>query len=178
MSAVARLANRSRSVLASPARLRCAPLPRAASPARGWPSTLHRATAAPKGKARQSRANQVARNWVMLWLRCPASALTGIPASTRVTVPVPFSECIAHVCWAAWLPGWPRHLTAAERRECQAGPGRGLYRACRVVDVDDHLTGCTGGALCLEGCWQVGQPEDRRDRRAQPLVGDQRGQFA
>jgi hypothetical protein len=59
-------------------------------------------------------------------------------------------------------------------RRCQAD--RGLFWTCRAADADDHLA--RGGALCLEGCGQVGQFEDRRDRRAQPLAADQRGQFA
>jgi hypothetical protein len=88
------------------------------------------------------------------------------------------SECIAHVL----LPGVAAWLAAAyhagRARRCQAGPGRGLSQACRAADADDHLAGSAGGALCPEGCWQVGQPEDRRDRRAQPLAADQRGQFA
>src|SRR5215467_1990699 len=42
-----------------------------------------------------------------------------------------------------------------------------------AVDAEDHLAGCAGGASCSEGCCYVGQDEDRRDRRAQPLVADQ-----
>src|SRR6266536_777174 len=87
-----------------------------------------------------------------LFAACRAGSVAVLIGSTeKMGVGSEDSECIAHVL----LPGVAAWLAAAyhagRARRCQASPG---------------------GALCPEGCWQVAQPEDRRDRRAQPLAAD------